>query len=180
MTAPQALVAAATSGDRDAFVAILRTHDRRLRALASRLLGGNRDQMDDALQDAYVRAYQALPAFRRDADVGTWLYRITYNTCIDHIRRAQRRPHPVDTGDARWDAQLPVRGPEAGVAAADVAQRALAALPPDQRATVLLVDGEGFDNQTAASILGVAVGTVASRLSRARAEVRRLIGEDYA
>ncbi len=160
-------------------MAVLRRHDPRLRALASRLLGGGRDGMDDALQDAYVRAFQALPQFRAEADIGTWLYRITYNTCIDHLRRAARQPDPVDTADAAWAPALQVRGPEHAVAAADIARRALAALPPEQRATVLLVDGEGFDNQAAADILGVAVGTVGSRLSRARSEIRRLIGEDY-
>jgi len=167
-------------GDRDAFVAILRHHDSRLRALASRLLGGGRDRMDDALQDAYLRAYQALPNFRHDADIGTWLHRITYNTCVDHLRRSGRQPEPVDTREGAWEGRMAVRGPEAGVAAADTARRALAGLTPEQRATVLLVDGEGFDNQSAAAILGVAVGTVASRLSRARAEIRRAIGKDDA
>jgi RNA polymerase sigma-70 factor (ECF subfamily) len=64
------------------------------------------------------------------------------------------------------------------VGARDVTARALARLPDDQRITVVLVDGEGLDNLTAARILGVAPGTVASRLSRARATLRALIGED--
>jgi RNA polymerase sigma-70 factor (ECF subfamily) len=134
--------------------------------------------MDDALQDAYVRAYRALPRFRRDADLGSWLYRITYNACIDELRRARRRPGPVDTAAEGWDRPSRAPGPDRVVGAADAAARALAALPVDQRVTVVLVDGEGFDNVTAARILGVAPGTVASRLSRARAAMRaRLEGE---
>ncbi|MGH9136514.1 MAG: RNA polymerase sigma factor, partial [Acidimicrobiales bacterium] len=68
--------------------------------------------------------------------------------------------------------------PERAVAARDATARALAALPDDQRVTVVLVDGEGFDNQTAAQILGVAPGTIGSRLSRARTTLRRSLGEE--
>jgi len=172
------LVDQATAGDRDAFVAVLRAYDDRLRALAYKLLGGDRDRMDDALQEAYARAFRALPGFRREADVGTWLYRITYNACIDELRRGRSRPRPVDTREAGWDRPAPGSGPEGAVAAADAAVRALAALPPEQRVTVVLVDGEGFDQEAAARVLGVPRGTVASRLSRARAEIRRSLGED--
>ena len=173
-----ALVDRILEGDRDAFGEVLRRHDDRLRALAYKLLGGDRHRMDDALQDAYVRAYRALPRFRQDADLGSWLYRITYNACIDELRRTKRRPAPVDVAEPAWDRPSTAPGPDRSVTAADAAARALAALPDDQRITVVLVDGEGFDNVTAARILGVATGTVASRLSRARAAMRRALGEE--
>lgn len=175
-----ALVDRILGGDRDAFSQVLRRHDDRLRALAYRLLGGDRHRMDDALQEAYVRAYRALPRFRRDADLGSWLYRITYNACIDELRRTKRRPAPVDVADAVWEPESAAPGPDRVVGASDAVVRALATLPEDQRTTVVLVDGEGFDNVTAARILGVAPGTVASRLSRARAAMRRAIGEEGA
>jgi RNA polymerase sigma-70 factor (ECF subfamily) len=164
-------------GDLDAFTQVVRRHDERLRGLASKLLGGDRHRMDDALQEAYVRAYRALPRFRRDADLGSWLYRIAYNACIDELRRAKRRPGPVDAEGTAWEPAAGAPGPDRVVSAADAAARALAALPEDQRVTVVLVDAEGFDNVTAARILGVAPGTVASRLSRARATMRRVLGE---
>jgi RNA polymerase sigma-70 factor (ECF subfamily) len=166
------------AGDRDAFSVVLHRHDDKLRGLAFKLLGGDRHRMDDALQDAYVRAYKALPRFRRDADLGSWLYRITYNACIDELRRTKRRPEPVDVGDSAWEPPSAAPGPERAVTAADAVVRALATLPDDQRITVVLVDGEGFDNVTAARILGIAPGTVASRLSRARAAMRRSLGEE--
>jgi RNA polymerase sigma-70 factor (ECF subfamily) len=155
----------------------VRQHDDRLRGLAYKLLG-DRHRMEDAMQEAYVRAYRSMGRFRRDAELGSWLYRIVYNACVDELRRSGRRPMPVDAGDVAWDAPSPRPGPERSVHAADSARRALASLPDDQRATVLLVDGEGFDNVTAAEILGVAPGTVASRLSRARAEMRRVLAKD--
>lgn len=173
-----ALVDRILGGDRDAFTDVLRRHDDRLRALAYKLLGGDRHRMDDALQEAYVRAYRALPRFRRDADLGSWLYRITYNTCIDELRRARRLPGPLDLGVDGWEPPSRDPGPDRVVDAADAVLRALAALPDEQRITIVLVDGEGFDNVTAARILDVAPGTVASRLSRARATMRRVIGEE--
>jgi RNA polymerase sigma-70 factor (ECF subfamily) len=171
------LVARILAGDRQAFTDVLRRHDERLRNLAWKLLAGDRHRMDDALQDAYVRAYRALPRFRQDADLGSWLYRITYNACIDELRRSRRRPEPVDTGEPDHDRAGPRPGPDRAVVAADAVSRALAQLPEEQRITIVLVDGEGYDNVTAARILGVAPGTVASRLSRARAAMRLALEE---
>jgi RNA polymerase sigma-70 factor (ECF subfamily) len=160
-------------GDRRAFTTLVRQHDSRLRGLAYRVLSGDRDRMDDALQDAYVRAFSALDEFRRDGDFGTWLYRIAYNACIDELRRARRRPEPIDTNAARWDRPSAASPPDTLAVTADTTARALASLSEAQRVTVVLVDGEGFDQESAARILGVAPGTVASRLSRARTLMRR-------
>jgi RNA polymerase sigma-70 factor, ECF subfamily len=164
--------------DRDDFAAIVHRHDHRLRGLAYQLLAGDRHRMDDALQEAYLRAYRALPGFRVEADLGTWLYRIVYNACIDELRRDRRRPRPVDLQEADWDPPSAASSPEEVVYAADATIRALRALPDEQRVALVLVDGEGFDNVAAARILGVPPGTVGSRLSRARATVRRLLEED--
>lgn len=103
------------------------------------------------------------------------MYRIVYKR-IDELRRARRHPLPVDVSAPALDRATSAAGPERAVDAADQARRALSALPEDQR-PVVLVDGEGFDNLTAAEILGVAPGTVASRLSRARATMRRILDE---
>jgi RNA polymerase sigma-70 factor (ECF subfamily) len=166
----------ARGGDPRAFTEVVRHYDDRLRALAYRLLG-DRAAMDDALQDAYVKAFGALPAFREDAGLGTWLHRITYRACVDHLRR-EGRHRMVGAADGR---DVPARGPAAEPAATAVARtdlaRALAALPVDQRVVVLLVDAEGLDYDTAAAVLGVAAGTIASRLSRARAALRNALSE---
>jgi RNA polymerase sigma-70 factor (ECF subfamily) len=163
------LASRARTGDRGAFTALLRRHDPTMRRLAFRMLA-DATAMDDVLQEAYVKAYTALPSYRDDARFSTWLYRITYNACIDEIRRRRRRPAPTDEP---FDVPSPVAGPERVVTAAESLRRTLASLPADQRATVVLVDGEGFDHTAAAQILGVAPGTVASRLSRARSALRR-------
>jgi RNA polymerase sigma-70 factor, ECF subfamily len=171
------VLARAKAGDRQAFTEVVRHYDHRLRALAYRLLG-DRAAMDDALQEAYVKAFRALPAFREDAGLGTWLYQITYRACID-LQRRESRHRPVDT--AAWSAPAApaptASDPAATAASRTDLQRALAGLPVDQRAAVLLVDAEGLDYDAAAAVLGVAPGTVASRLSRARAALRAALAE---
>ena len=87
------LVELARSGDRTAFDELLRRHDVRMRGLAYRLMA-DRHRMDDALQEAYLKAFKALPRFRAGSDFGTWLYRITYNACIDELRKRKRSPSP--------------------------------------------------------------------------------------
>jgi RNA polymerase sigma-70 factor, ECF subfamily len=159
----------ARRGDQEAFAAVVRVYDRRLRGLAYRLLG-DRDRMDDALQEAYVRAFRALPRFRGDARLSTWLFRITYNACLDELARGRKAAHaPLDelAGQA---SELPEPGDVLG-ARSELAA-ALASLSPEERAVVLLVDAEGFDYADAAGVLGVPVGTVASRLNRARTALR--------
>ena len=119
-----------------------------------------------------MKAFKGLRRFRGDAKLGTWLYRIAYNACLDELRRSRRDEElPLSDG-------LRSLSPDpADVAAGreDLA-RALAALPPDERATVLLVDAQGFDYRQASRVLGVPEGTIASRLNRARASLRTALG----
>jgi RNA polymerase sigma-70 factor (ECF subfamily) len=161
-----ALLRRARRGHSDAFAELVRRHDEALRALAYRLLG-ERAAMDDALQDAYIRAYRSLASFEGRSGFGTWLYRIAYRSCIDELRRRGRNDwSPLDDSD--------LVAPEPALDAAgrlDLAD-ALAALPVELRASVLLVDAQGFSYDEAAGILGVPAGTVASRLNRARAVLR--------
>lgn len=167
-----AVLAAAKRGDATAFAEIIRHHDRELRLLAFRLLG-DQSQMEDALQDAAIKAYQAFPAFEGRAAVGTWLHRIVYTTCLDHLRRRPaplRRPAP-----AVEEAAAPGSDPLDQLVATERLEAALGALPPDQRVALLLIDQEGYDYRTAGEIIGVPAGTVSSRVSTARATVRRLL-----
>ncbi len=167
------LIRQAQDGDPKAFADVVRHYEPRLRALAYRLLE-DRDLTDDVLQEAFVRAFKSLGRFRGDSSFGTWLYRITYNACIDELRRGRRviplmaetDPEPVDVRS----------GPEeAAIGRLDLAA-ALASLPPDMRAAVLLVDADGLDYTAASRVLGVPPGTIASRLSRARAILRVALG----
>jgi RNA polymerase sigma-70 factor, ECF subfamily len=164
------VVAAACRGDHKAFVTIMRHYDRRLRLIAFRLLR-DRDLMDDALQDVAIKAFRALPAFRGQSALGTWLYRITYTTCLDYLRRA----HPVELYPSDELPEPRDVGPDFAetIGERDQLERKLALLTPEQRLAVLLVDQEGFDYRAAGEILGIPAGTVGSRLAVARATPRR-------
>jgi RNA polymerase sigma-70 factor (ECF subfamily) len=168
------VLAAARRGDARAFAEILRHHDRQLRLVAYRLLG-DRDEMEDALQDASIKAYRALPDFKGRSGVGTWLYRILYNTCLDRLRR---RPQPCEQPASATEEPVdPDSDPLDRLVAWERLDAALGALPPDQRVALLLIDQEGYDYRTAGEIIGVPAGTVSSRVSTARLTVRRLLAD---
>jgi RNA polymerase sigma-70 factor (ECF subfamily) len=167
----------AKHGDREAFVQLMDHYDRRLRSLAYRLLD-DRDDAVDAMQDVYVKAFGALPGFREKSSVGTWLYRITYTTCCEHLRQRQRSPIPFADEDPPASARSGRDPADEATRHADLAA-ALRSLSPEARAAVLLVDRDGYDYRTVAGVLGIPQGTLASRLSAAHAVLRRALrGEE--
>jgi RNA polymerase sigma-70 factor (ECF subfamily) len=172
-----AVLERAKRGDQEAFAAVIKHYDPGLRALAYRLLG-DADRMDDALQEAYVKAFRSLSSFRGESRLGTWLYRIVYNACLDELGRARRVVQlPLEEA-----AEPPDGRPDFAEAVADRSElaAALQELTPEERAAVILVDAQGFDYRGAGKVLGVPEGTIASRLNRARARVRRALGEQGA
>ncbi len=164
------LVAKARVGDADAFYSLISRHDRGLRRLAYRLLG-DRDAMDDALQESYLKAFRALPGFAGDSTFRSWLYRIVYNTCLDEMRRNRKMGVvPIESASNRPDARADPG--DMATERIDLAA-ALASLTPETRAAVLLVFVDGMDYKSATEVLGVSRGTLASRLHRGRAQLRR-------
>ena len=151
-----------------ALAAAMADSDDRLRALAYHLLD-SRESMDDVLQEVYVKAYRHLSTFRGDATLATWLYRITYTTCMDHLRR-EKRTAPASPEQIENALPSPA-GVADDFAVRDELHRALAALPPEHCAAVLLVLRDGYDYADAAEILGVPPGTVASRVARGRRQL---------
>ena len=141
-------------------------------ALAYRLLR-DRDGMDDALQEAYVKAFRALPRFRGDAKLGTWLYRIAYNACLDELAASRRVVSLPLESLARQPDRASAMPDE--VASKSELAAALDRLSAEDRAAVLLVDAQGFSYHDAAEVLGVPEGTIASRLNRARVALRTAI-----
>ena len=167
------LVRRARRRDAAAFTELVRRYDAQLRDLAFHLLG-DRDLIDDAMQELYVKAFRALPGFKGRASVGTWLYRLTYNACLDELRRSRRRPSPVSLEEIP-EPSAATPDPAETLSGPDELRAALLEMPPDQRAAVWLVDAMGFDYTQAATIMATPVGTVASRLNRARTALRRTL-----
>jgi len=169
----ESILAAARTGDPDAFAAILRHYDDRLRALAYRIMG-RADLMDDVVQEASIKAFRALPDFAGRSSLSTWLLRIVYTTALNSLRSERNRPvHPADPEvlDTSRD-----EDPADEIQRRDDVSAALSSLPPDQRAVVWLILQQGYDHATTATILEIPVGTVASRLHHARARLRRALG----
>ncbi len=170
----RALLAAHVAGDADAFGEIVRRHRDRLWAVALRTLG-DREEAADALQDALLSAYRSAAKYRGEAAVTTWLHRIVVNACLDRVRRRRVRAtvplpeagayEPVQPGDLMADRDT-----------AMAVQDALAAIPAEQRAALVLLDVEGHTVAEVAEILGVAQGTVKSRCARGRARLAVLLG----
>lgn len=173
------LLAQARVGNRRSFGQLIRRNDDAMRRLAYRLLG-SQAAMDDALQDAYLKAFRNLHRFEGHSLFSTWLYTVTYRTCLDHLRARDRR-REIDLDAMSTADRTPgyfVEDPGDIVASRDALQHALLELPTDQAAVVLLVDGEGHGYDQAAQILGISPGTVGSRLSRARAALRARLSAD--
>lgn len=166
------LVTRATEGDVDAFQSLIGRHDDGLRGFAYRLLG-DRDGMDDALQESYLKAFRALPRLDGGLAFKSWLYRIVYNTCLDELRRRRKvEIVPIESADRH---RSPHRDP--GDVATDKLDLidAIASLSPETRAAVVLVYGDGMDYRSAKEVLAVSHGTLASRLYRGRAQLRRAL-----
>lgn len=174
----QDLLAAHVDGDRDAFGELVRRHRDRLWAVALRTLG-DREEAADAVQDALVSAFRAAHTFRGQSAVTTWLHRITVNACLDRARKAaSRRTTPVDDPQRMEQLLEPQESAEAPAERGDLHRElfaALAKLPVDQRAALVLVDMQGYPVAEAAQMLGVPAGTVKSRCARGRARLLPLL-----
>ena len=175
------LVRRALAGDRGAFGALVERHQRRTYNLALRMLG-REDDARDATQEAFLTAFRKLASFRGDAAFSTWLHRVTVNACYDLLRRSARAPLTARAEDE----PRPEPGPpvpdhaEAAAGSVDV-RRALLRLPPEHRAVLVLHDVQDLPYEEVAQALGIPVGTVKSRLHRARVALgRELRGEGEA
>ncbi|MFI9327627.1 RNA polymerase sigma factor SigM [Kitasatospora sp. NPDC052868] len=173
------LLARHVAGDREAFGLLVNRHRDRLWAVALRTLG-DREEAADALQDALVSAFRSAHTFQGRSAVTTWLHRIVVNACLDRARRtATRRTKPLDDDPQRLDSLVGSAEPaDSPVVRAEVRREvtaALAELPVEQRAALVLVDMQGYPVAEAAELLGVPVGTVKSRCARGRARLLPLV-----
>jgi RNA polymerase sigma factor (sigma-70 family) len=167
-------LALAQQGDQAAFGALVRRHqDRIYRHLLN--LTGSREEALELAQEVFIKAWEALPQWRPDAQFHTWLYRIASNAALDLLRR--RKVVAFVALEEDHDEPAPAPGPEAqlqatqGIRALDAA---LARLAPEHREIVLLREVEGLSYDELAVALGIDVGTVKSRLARGRAVLAAL------
>lgn len=161
-----------------AFEELYRTYSGRLFSVAYRMLGNTADA-EDLLQDIFLAAHRKLGSFRGESSLGTWLYRLATNQCLDHLRsRAARAGQVTDTiEDDPTLADAASRSlAERTVTKMDL-ERALARLPEGCRAAFVLHDVEGLEHREVAEVLGIAEGTSKSQVHKARLRLRALLGE---
>jgi RNA polymerase sigma-70 factor, ECF subfamily len=166
----------ARRGDVDAFELLYRQHAGRVYALCLRL-AADPVVARELTQDTFVRAWEALPRFRADASITTWLHRIAVNAMLERNRGERRRTARVSLADDDEDGDALVSGV---VLAPDVAtaidlERAIGALPPGVRRAFVLHDVEGYTHEEIATMTGLAAGTLRAQLHRARQLLKRAL-----
>jgi RNA polymerase sigma-70 factor (ECF subfamily) len=169
-----ALIERYLRGDVGAFNDLMRAHEDRVFAICLRMLR-DRQAALDATQETFVTVFRKVDRFAGHSAFSTWLYRVAVNTCYDQARRTRRtaaEPLPEEGGPADHRTAADLNSAELRP---DL-EAALAALPVEFRAAVVLCDAEGLALQTAAEILGVPVGTVKSRVFRARRLLAQALG----
>ena len=171
------LIRRAASGDRAAFEAIIRVHERRVLMTALRLLG-NLDDAQDAAQDVFIRMHRYLPRFDSAKSLSPWVYRITVNVCRDHWQRSNRnRTENLVNFEVPSDA-TPHNDPHRSLRAREdrtILYRALDTLPPKERAAIVLRDIEGLSTAEVADVLESSPVTVRSQISAARLKIKKAI-----
>jgi RNA polymerase sigma-70 factor, ECF subfamily len=164
------LVARCRAGDVDAFETLYREHAARLYSLACRMAGSPEDG-EDLLQEIFLQAYRKLASFKGDSSIGTWLYRLALNHCLDFVRSRQAKMNRLtETLDAETSFE-PTARRETPIARMDL-DRAVERLPEGCREAFVLHDVEGFDHKEVAALLGIAEGTSKSQVFKARMKLR--------
>jgi RNA polymerase sigma-70 factor (ECF subfamily) len=174
----QDLARRARSGDTDAYGELVTRHEHRIYRVCLRIVG-NPEDARDAAQDAIVSGLRTIRGFRGDSAFTTWMHRIAVNACYDLLRRRRRQPMLHVVAEDGWEADPgpPVVDHADEVAGTLAVAEALGRVPEEFRAALVLADVEDLPYDEIASILGVAIGTVKSRVHRGRAALGRALGE---
>ena len=165
----------AANADVAAFEQLYRRHHRRVHGVIVRLVGQASARAEDLTQETCLRAWQALPGFRHESAVSTWLHRLAVNTALMELR--SRRSRPLQDEDEDTFDQLSTPDTAGNAVLGRDLERAVATLPPRARAVLVLHDVEGWKHAEIATELGMAVGSSKAQLHRARNLLRMRIGE---
>jgi RNA polymerase sigma-70 factor, ECF subfamily len=167
------LVAMARRGQDDAFDELVRRHSPRVHAVASRIVG--REEAYDVVQDAFISAYRAIGSFREQAQFTTWLHRIALNCCYARLRKNPDGAHDIETPVAVSDSRATPLEVAERQDLRSALEKALGQIKAEFRETFALVEFGQLDYAHVAEVLGIEVGTVKSRMNRARAALRTIL-----
>ena len=171
-------VAHARGGDASAFEELVRTYEAPVHRLALRMCGGRAEDAQEVAQEAFLAAWRGLPRFRGQCRFSSWLYKLTANAAVDHLRREKRRPAavPLENAGEPADPHTPQEELERRELHRAV-QQALDRLTPEHREVLLLRQMQGLSYQEIGAALSLEEGTVKSRISRAKRQLRTILAE---
>ena len=181
-----AIVRKVLGGDANAFETLVLEYEKNVYNIALRMTGNSEDAAD-MTQEAFIKAYNSLQSFRGDSKFSVWLYRIVSNVCLDFLRSKNRRPtvslsvEDDDGEDAQLDVADESQSPELLLdrkLTRDSVRRVLDSLPPDYRQILLLREIQGLSYDEIAQALSLEVGTVKSRIFRARKRLCTFLIDD--
>ncbi len=182
------IIRAVVDGNTNAFEDLVLEYQKQVYHIALKMTGSEEDAFDLS-QETFLKAFRALPTFRGEAGFGSWLYRMAANLCIDFLRKRKRQGagqivsldagededrRPPELPDLRYEPQSALEKKELR----EKVQAGLKKLPDEQRLILVLRDVEGFSYQEISDALKIELGTVKSRIYRARAHLARLLTED--
>lgn len=183
MTREERWVQQAAAGDQEAFAALVETYEKMVYTLAVRMTGNPHDG-EEAAQEAFLAAWRGLPFFKGESAFSTWLYRLTANACIDLLRKERRRTAAASLDDEEQEEPAaaggwgdPAEALERGQQR-EAVRRCMDALSPEHRQVLSLREFAGLSYEEIAQTLDLEVGTVKSRISRARLQLRKLLLQD--
>lgn len=181
MTQEARWVQAAKGGDQDAFESLVRQYEKKVFSLTLRICG-NPDDAAEAAQDAFLSAWQGLPFFRGDSSFSTWLYRLSYNACVNLLRRENRHRSAAGTSlddeDVRLDLPDTSASPSESMERQELREEieaGLRSLTPEHREVLVLREIHQLSYDEIADTLELDVGTVKSRISRGRKQLRSFL-----
>ena len=183
----RAVIDRVLAGDADAFEVLVAANQRKVYNLCLRMTG-NAEDAEDLAQEAFFRAYQNLASYKGESAFSAWLYRLTSNVCIDHLRRERKRekssltyldesgaPQEIDIPDERFAPERTLERRQVG----ERIQEGLDTLTPEHRKILILRELGGLSYDEIAARLGLSAGTVKSRISRARQSLSKFLLEDW-
>ena len=187
MEEEKTLIQQAQSGDVDAFEQLIDEHQKRIFSIAYRV-AGNPDDAADMAQEVLVKIFKNLNKFKGDSKFSTWIYRVATNTCLDELKRIRRHPtysldQEIDTDEGSISADIMDEAPTPEQAAErkavqNAVNAAIARLGDDHKKVIVLRDIQGFSYEEIAEMMNCSDGTVKSRISRARAQLKKILSQD--
>lgn len=182
------LVLAAKQGDTQAFEQLILQNQSKVYNLAYRMTGNSEDALDVS-QEAFIKAWQALPNFKGESSFSTWMYRLTSNCAIDLLRKHKRKPHSslttnyledeegseLQIPDQRFDPSHALQHKELG----DAIEKGLRLLPPHHRDVLIMREIDGLSYHEISTTLALDLGTVKSRIARGRMALRKFLTKEH-